>query len=290
MEKTAVEGNKRLSGLVFTAGFFGIRRGRVESQMIKMDRFATYPSLRDQSVFISGGGSGIGADLVRSFARQGSRVSFVDYMPGPSAGLVKSLEGRTRHAPVFIECDIRNLSDLSEAIRRVSENSGPVRVLVNNAGRDDRYSLAEVTPAIWDDIQQVNLRHAFFAIQAVVPQMKAAGGGSIINFSSSSWYRRAGSMAVYAAAKAGIVGLTRTLARDLGRDNIRVNAIVPGWTATDRQRRLWLTPEANRALLERQCLKSNIQPEDVARMVLFLAADDSRVCTGHTYMVDAGVI
>jgi len=255
-----------------------------------MNRFASYPSLQDRSVFISGGASGIGACLVRDFALQGAKVSFVDIELRSAKDLVDSLKDRVPHVPRFIECDIRKVTDLQGAIHRVADGIGPITVLVNNAGRDDRSSLGEVTPEIWDDIQHVNLRHAFFAVQAVVPGMKAVGGGSIINFSSSSWYRRAGALTAYAAAKAGIVGLTRTLARDLGEDNIRVNAIVPGWTVTERQRELWLTAEANEALLERQCLKSNILPEDVSHMVLFLAAEDSRMCTGHTYMVDAGVI
>jgi NAD(P)-dependent dehydrogenase (short-subunit alcohol dehydrogenase family) len=176
------------------------------------------------------------------------------------------------------------------AIAEAAERYGPVTVLVNSAGRDDRHTLEEMTPEVWDDLQQVNLRHAYFACQAVYSGMKAAGGGSIINLSSSSWYRRAEGMTAYAAAKAAIVGMTRTLARELGIDNIRVNAVVPSFTVTDRQMKLWFTPEINRQQLERQCLKANIRPPETARMVLFLAADDSCMCTGHTYMVDAGII
>lgn len=255
-----------------------------------MNEFATYPSLRDNSVFLSGGGSGIGACIVEHFVAQGARVTFVDYEPKSSQDLVERLRDKSLYLPHFIHCDIRNITALQTAIAEATERYGPVTVLVNNAGRDDRHTLEDMTPKMWDDLQHVNLRHAYFACQAVYPGMKLAGGGSIINFSSSSWYRRAEGMTAYAAAKAAIVGMTRTLARELGIDNIRVNAVVPSWTVTDRQLKLWLTPEVNRQQLERQCLKVNIRPPDIARMVLFLAANDSCMCTGHTYMVDAGII
>jgi NAD(P)-dependent dehydrogenase (short-subunit alcohol dehydrogenase family) len=256
----------------------------------QLNEYATYPSLRDKSVFISGGGSGIGACIVEHFVAQGARVTFVDYEPKSSQDLVEGLRNKSLHLPHFIHCDIRNINKLQKAIAEAKERNGPITVLVNNAGRDDRNTLEDMTPEKWDDLQHVNLRHAYFACQAVYSGMKSAGGGSIINFSSSSWYRRAKGMTAYAAAKAAIVGMTRTLARELGIDNIRVNAVVPSWTVTDRQLKLWLTPEINQKQLERQCLKVNIRPPDIARMVLFLAASDSCMCTGHTYMVDAGTI
>jgi NAD(P)-dependent dehydrogenase (short-subunit alcohol dehydrogenase family) len=255
-----------------------------------LTEFATYPSLRDKSVFISGGGSGIGACIVEHFVAQGAKVTFVDYEPKSSKDLVERLRNESSYPPLFLQCDIRNIAALQMAIAKAAEHYGPVTVLVNNAGRDDRHTLEDMTPELWDDLQHVNLRHAYFACQAVYPGMKAAGGGSIISLSSSSWYRRAEGMTAYAAAKAAIVGMTRTLARELGIDNIRVNAVVPSFTVTDRQMELWFTPEINRQQLERQCLKTNIRPPEIARMVLFLAADDSCMCTGHTYMVDAGII
>lgn len=254
-----------------------------------MSQFAVYPSLEGRSVFISGGGSGIGAEMVRRFTAQGARTAFIDYDRDASEKLVSEL-AETGPAPLFVGGDVRDVAAIQDAVRRAADRHGPVTVLINNAGRDDRQSLDHTSVETWDDLIQVNLRHVYFAVQAAVGGMKEAGGGSVVNFSSSSWYRRAAGMTVYAAAKAAVVGLTRTLARELGPDNIRVNAVVPGWTVTERQLQRWLTPEANQALLERQCLKTNIQPADVARMALFLAADDSRMCTGHTYMVDAGVI
>lgn len=249
---------------------------------------ATYPSLRGRAVFVTGGGSGIGASVVEHFCAQGSRVAFVDIARDASLALVERVVQAGLSAPKFIPCDLRDIDALQLAIREVGEEFGPIRVLVNNAGNDDRHHFAEVTPAYWDDRVAVNLKHQFFAAQAVHPQMKAAGGGAIINFGSISWMNAEGGYAVYTACKAGVEGLTRSLARDFGPDRIRVNTLVPGWVMTERQVALWLDEVGERQITELQCLKEKVYPPDIARMVLFLGADDSRLCTGQDFIVDAG--
>jgi D-xylose 1-dehydrogenase len=251
-------------------------------------RFATYPSLRDRVVFVSGGGSGIGAGIVEHFVAQGCRVAFVDIDEPASQALCNSLGKADRQSLLYIRCDVRDIDALRAAIARVQASLGDISVLVNNAARDDRHRLEEVTVEYWDERLAVNLRHQFFAAQAVAEQMKRLGGGSIINFGSISWMTRTGGMPAYTSAKAAIGGLTRGLARDLGPFNIRVNTVVPGWVMTDRQRKLWLTPEGERQMDENQCLPGRLLPEDLARMVLFLAADDSRLCTAQNFIVDAG--
>jgi NAD(P)-dependent dehydrogenase (short-subunit alcohol dehydrogenase family) len=251
-------------------------------------QFATYPSLRDRAVFVTGGASGIGAALVRHFAGQGARVGFVDIADAPAAALVAQVEAAGHPAPFFQHCDLRDIDALRAAIVAAAERLGPITVLVNNAAHDDRHRLADVTVEYWDERQAVNLRHQFFAIQAVVPMMRAAGGGSIINFGSTSWRNRTSGMPAYTTAKAGIEGLTRGLSMELGRDRIRVNCVLPGWVMTERQIALWLTPEAEAELMRQQALQERLMPEDLARMVLWLAADDSRLCTGQTWTVDAG--
>jgi NAD(P)-dependent dehydrogenase (short-subunit alcohol dehydrogenase family) len=251
-------------------------------------QFAIYPSLRERVVFITGGASGIGAAHVAHFAAQGARVAFVDIADTPAAALVAEIAAAGHPAPFFQHCDLRDIDALRAVIARAAERLGPVTVLVNNAAHDERHDLADVTVAYWDERQAVNLRHQFFAIQAVAPMMRAAGGGSIINFGSTSWRSRQGGMPAYTTAKAGIEGLTRGLSRDLGPDNIRVNCVVPGWVMTDRQIALWLTPEAETRLMDEQSLKEKLAPADLARMVLWLAADDSRMCTGHAWIVDGG--
>jgi NAD(P)-dependent dehydrogenase (short-subunit alcohol dehydrogenase family) len=253
-----------------------------------MSEYASYPSLKGRSVFITGGGSGIGASLVRHFAAQGSKVGFVDIAAEPSRKLVDEIAARGQPRPLFIECDLRDIEALRRAIAKMAAANGPITVLVNNAAHDERHKFDTVTPEYWDDRLAVNLKHQFFAAQAVYPMMKAAGGGSIVNFGSVSWMVGQGGMPGYTAAKAAVMGLTRGLARDFGPDNIRVNSIAPGWIMTERQVSLWLTPEGEEELMRRQCLKRKLYPDDMARIVLFLAADDSSAMTNQTYVADGG--
>ena len=253
-----------------------------------MTQLASYPSLEGRVVFITGGGSGIGASIVEHLCAQRARVAFVDIERGASAALVETLAARGYETPTFIPCDLRDISALRAAIAEIRARLGPIRVLINNAAHDERHAIETVTPEYWDDRFAVNLRHQFFAAQAVSPDMAAAGGGSIINLGSVSWLIGQGGMPAYLAAKAAVAGLTRALARDLGPINIRVNCIVPGWIMTERQVRLWLTPEGEQELLRRQCLKRKLVPEDIARVVLFFAADDSGACTNQSYVVDGG--
>ncbi len=254
------------------------------------DRFATYPSLCDRSVLITGGGSGIGASLVEHFALQGAKVAFVDIQEEASRELVEALRSRCAYAPLFLPCDLTDIAALQAAIALASEKCGAPRVLVNNAGSDDRHALAEVTPEYWDQRIAVNLKHQFFAAQAVAPAMQQAGGGSIINMSSIAWMIPAPKLFVYTTAKAAIVGMTRSLAHELGEAKIRVNCVLPGAILTERQRRLWMSDEYQREVLKLQCIKRHILPEDVARLVLFLAADDSEAMTNQSYIVDGGWI
>ncbi|MGB3387880.1 MAG: SDR family oxidoreductase [Pseudaminobacter sp.] len=250
--------------------------------------FAVYPSLRDRTVFVSGGGSGIGSSIVGHFARQGARVGFIDVDEAASAKLVASIRADGHPEPLFIKTDVRDVEALQAAIGEVAERLGPVTVLVNNAARDDRHRLEEVTPEFWDRTIAVNLRHHYFAIQAVTPGMREAGGGSIINLSSISYKVLTPNVSVYQTAKAAVIGMTRGLARDLGADAIRVNSVMPGWIMTQRQIDLWLTPEKEENLLQVQCLKEKLYPPDVARLILFLASDDSRMITAQNYVVDGG--
>jgi NAD(P)-dependent dehydrogenase (short-subunit alcohol dehydrogenase family) len=250
--------------------------------------FASYPSLRDRVVFITGGGSGIGGSIVEHFVAQGARTAFVDIDQAASETLCERLDGGARHKPLFIRCDVRDIDALRGAIAKVRDAFGDVSVLVNNAARDDRHRMEEVTVEYWDERVAVNLRHQFFAAQACAEHMKRLGGGSIVNFGSISWMTRSGGMPAYTTSKAAVQGLTRGLARDLGPFNIRVNTVVPGWVMTERQRTLWLTAEGERQMDEQQCLPGRLHGPDLARMVLFLAADDSRMCTAQNFIVDAG--
>ena len=249
---------------------------------------ALYPSLRDRAVFVTGGASGIGAAEVAAFARQGARVAFVDIADEPAAELCASLRGAGHPEPLFQHCDLTDIAALQAAIVAAGEKLGPVTVLVNNAANDQRHAWQDVTPAFWDERMATNLRHQFFAIQAVAPMMKAAGGGSIVNFGSISWHTNQGGMPAYTTAKAAVEGLTKGMARDLGPDGIRVNTVIPGWIMTQRQIDLWLTPEAEKDLMRAQCLKEKIYPDDVANLVLWLASDDSRMCTSQMWVVDGG--
>jgi len=255
-----------------------------------MQRFASYPSLAARSVLITGGGSGIGAALVEQFALQGARVAFLDVAEQASKELVEALAARCTYPPVFQYCDLTDIVALREAVAAVASTCGTPRVLVNNAGSDDRHAFAEVTPEYWDQRIAVNLKHQFFAAQAVAPGMKDAGGGAIVNMSSIAWMIPSGSLSVYTTAKAAIVGMTRSLAHELGGAGIRVNCVLPGAILTERQRRLWMSPEYEREVLSRQCIKRHILPEEVARLVLFLAADDSEAMTNQNYIIDGGWI
>jgi len=249
---------------------------------------ALYPSLRDRVVLVTGGASGIGAEEVSQFARQGAHVAFLDIAEEAASALTKALVEEGLQAPLFLPCDLRDITALQQAIAEVSRRLGNITVLVNNAANDQRHGFEAVTVEYWDERMATNLRHQFFAIQAVAPMMRAAGGGSIINFGSISWRSGQGGMPAYTTAKAAVEGLTKGMARDLGQHGIRVNTVIPGWIMTQRQIDLWLTPEAEEALLRAQCLKAKLAPADVARMVLWLAADDSRMCTSQSWVVDAG--
>jgi D-xylose 1-dehydrogenase len=250
---------------------------------------AVYPSLRGRPVLITGGASGIGASLVTQFCRQGALVSFLDVQVGAAQALCSLLEAEGV-APRFIACDLRNVELLQAAVAEVTARDGDIAVLVNNAANDDRHRIEDVTAAYWDDRIAVNLRHQYFTAQAVIPGMRRRGGGSIINLGSMTWHASEGGYPVYATCKAAVEGLTRSFARDLGPDRIRVNTIVPGWVMTERQVGLWLDAEGEAEIARRQCLKDKLQPDDVARMALFLAADDSRMCTAQNFIVDAGWI
>lgn len=252
--------------------------------------FATYPSLKNRKVLVTGGASGIGAAIVEAFVAQGARVSFLDIDEEAARETAERCTPLGKHAPRFRCCDLRDIDDLRVAVNEFARASGPIEVLVNNAARDTRAPMRELSIEAWDEMMAVNLRHVAFASQAVVDGMVAAGGGSIINFTSPSIRRRTAGLAAYGAAKGGIEGLTRILAREFGTEGIRVNTVMPGWTMTERQKTLWLTPEAKKGLMETQCLKEFVQASDVARLVLFLAADDSRLITAQTYMVDAGLV
>lgn len=242
--------------------------------------FAIYPSLKDKVVYISGGSSGIGAEIVAAFAAQGAKVGFLDLNP-PEA----EVDGATH-----MQCDLRDIDGMRAAMAELKAKIGPADVLVNNAARDDRHDWRDVTPEFWDERMATNIRHMFFAIQAVAPEMIAKGGGSIVNIGSNSWWEAGGGFPAYTTAKSAVHGLTRTMARDLGDHRIRVNTVVPGWIMTERQKQLWATPEALEKHRDRQCLPDLIDPVYIARMVLFLASDDAAMCTASNYMVEAGSI
>jgi NAD(P)-dependent dehydrogenase (short-subunit alcohol dehydrogenase family) len=251
--------------------------------------YTLYPSLRDRVVFISGGSSGIGAELVRAFASQGSKVAFCGTKPDGGKPLIDEVVAAGQAAPWYGACDVRDVAAYQALLARVAGELGPVRVLVNNAGRDDRHKMEEVTSEFWDDRLALNLKHYFFAIQAVAAGMAQAGGGSVVNMGSVSWMRGRPNLVGYTTAKAGILGLTRTLARELGARNIRVNALVPGAIVTERQTTLHRDPSVDKEFLDAQCLKIRLDPGHVARATLFLAADDSDGMTGQHVLVDGGI-
>jgi len=249
-----------------------------------------YPDLEGQGVVVTGGGSGIGAALVSGFAAAGARVAFLDIAEAESRSLISQLEGKVEHLPHYMRVDLRDIAALRASIEEVARALGGIRVLVNNAARDDRHDLETVEPDDWDDNLAVNLRPHFFAAQAVVPHMRTAGGGAIVNFSSISFMLNMGDLPAYTTAKAGIVGLTKSLAGRLGPDNIRVNAILPGMVLTERQRRLWIDEKAIAGGIARQCLKRSLVAEDMVGPCLFLASDASAAITAQTLIVDGGML
>jgi len=248
--------------------------------------FGIYPSLKGKTVFVTGGASGIGARMVSAFAAQGSKVGFVDLDEAAAEKLMGDVSGDV----AFARCDLRDIDGLKAAFAELEGKLGAAQVLVNNAARDDRHDWKEVTPEYWDERMATNLRHMFFAIQSVAPGMIAAGGGSIVNVGSNSWWEAGGGFPAYTTAKSGVHGLTRTMARDLGEHRIRVNTVVPGWIMTERQKELWVTPEALAKQVDRQCLPDAIDPVYVARMAVFLASDDAAMCSANNFMVEAGSI
>jgi NAD(P)-dependent dehydrogenase (short-subunit alcohol dehydrogenase family) len=249
---------------------------------------AIYPSLAGRRVFITGGASGIGSAMVAHFAAQGAHVAFVDIAEDQGHALVEQVAGQGHPRPFFAPCDLRDIDSLRSAIAISRAAVGPFGVLVNNAAHDQRHAWQEVTEAYWDERIAVNLRHQFFAIQAIAPDMIAAATGSIINLGSISWHNAQGGMPAYTSSKAAIEGLTRSFARDLGRHNIRVNCLIPGWVMTERQLALWVTADSEAEIRRNQCLPSQLMPADLARMALWLAADDSRMCSAQNFVVDGG--
>jgi D-xylose 1-dehydrogenase len=252
------------------------------------NHFAQYPSLRNRTILITGGASGIGAAMVEEFALQGAKVAFLDIASGPAEQLIDSLDSPSSHKPFFVPCDITDIDLLRSSIRMVENHFGPIRVLVNNAANDDRHPFDEVTTEYWDNRMNVNLRHHFFTIQAVSAGMASAGGGSIVNMSSIAWMIPSTGLPAYVTAKAGIVGLTRAMAHQLGSSHIRVNCVLPGAVLTERQKELWWSPEFEAEVMHRQALSRKLLPSDVARMVLFLASDDSAAITNQSFVVDGG--
>lgn len=249
-----------------------------------------YPDLADRGVLITGGGSGIGAALTTAFAAQGAKVAFIDVARDVSEALVHQLSGTSRHPVHYLEADLRNVSAAANAVERAASLLGGLGVLINNAALDDRHDLLEMTETFWDDNQAINLRHMAFTAQAAAPYLMRDGAGAIVNMSSIAFMLNMGSLPSYATAKAGVLGLTKSLAGRLGPDGVRVNAILPGMVVTERQLKLWLTEESMAAMRERQCLKRNLMPEDIAGPCLFLASRASAGMTAQWITVDGGVL
>jgi NAD(P)-dependent dehydrogenase (short-subunit alcohol dehydrogenase family) len=248
----------------------------------------SYAGLADKTVFITGGGSGIGEAFTRGFAGQGARVAFVDIAEDASRALADAIQKETGMSPLFIACDLRDIAALQTAIEETRVKLGDIAVLINNAGNDDRHTVDQVTPAYWDDRMAVNLRHMFFAAQAVAPQMRRLGGGAIVNLGSIIWRLKLTGVPVYNVTKASITGLTRVLAREFGPFGIRVNTLSPGAVWTERQIKMWYTPEFEQEVMAGQCLKTRVLPGDVANMALFLASDAAEKCTAQDFIVDGG--
>jgi NAD(P)-dependent dehydrogenase (short-subunit alcohol dehydrogenase family) len=249
--------------------------------------YATYPSLRGRTVYVSGGASGIGEAIVRAFAGQGAKVGFVDIMEEQGRALAEELGGENANVS-FVPADLTDIGALRASVARIAQKLGTIEVLVNNAANDTRHDWRGETPETWDARIAVNLKHFFFAIQAIAPGMIELGRGSIINFGSISWMLARGGMPVYTTSKAAVHGMTRSFARDLGKHRIRVNTVLPGWVMTKRQLELWFDEEGEKELQRSQCLPDRLQPDDLARTVLFLAADDSTMCSAQEFIVDGG--
>ncbi len=252
-----------------------------------MSSFATYPSLVDRAVLISGGATGIGAAFVTHFAQQGARVAFLDIDENGATALRAALP-EMRHAPMFLRCDVTDVQALRTSIAEASSHIGKISVLINNAANDRRHRLQDTTPEEFEQSIAVNLRHQYFATQAVVPGMRELGGGSVICLGSTGWMIKNAGYPMYAMAKSAVHGLVNGLARELGKDRIRINALVPGWVITEKQRELWLDEAGEREIQQKQCMPGYLSADDLARAALFLGADDSRMCTGHDFIVDGG--
>ncbi|TYC52132.1 SDR family oxidoreductase [Rhodobacterales bacterium] len=250
--------------------------------------YANYPDLKGASVFITGGGSGIGAALTRGFLEQGAKVAFVQR--SDASAFCDEMEQATGNRPLFLACDVTKIPDLKAAMDKAADAHGPISVLVNNAANDQRHATESVDEAFWDWSQAINLKAYFFACQHAIPGMRAAGGGAIVNFSSISYMMGNAGYAAYTTANSGINGMTRSLAREFGPDKIRVNAIAPGWVLTQKQKDMWVTPEALAAHIDRQCLKDELAPEDMVDPVLFLSSKASKAMTGQALVVDGGVV
>ncbi|GAB5377918.1 MAG: SDR family oxidoreductase [Acuticoccus sp.] len=253
-----------------------------------MTAFAIHPGLKDKTVLITGGATGIGEAHVRAFHGQGARVAFIDIAEDEGKALAAALAKEPGHAPLFFKADLTDLSALAATLDAIVEEMGDVEVLINNAANDTRHTLAEVTEESFNDNIAVNLRHFVFTSQRLIPGMQRMGRGAIVNFGSITWRAAMHGLPLYAMAKAGIEGLTRALASEFGKDRIRVNCVVPGWVMTERQLRLWVDATAEEKINTNQCLPDRVQPEDLARMAVFLASEDSRMCTAQTFIVDGG--
>jgi NAD(P)-dependent dehydrogenase (short-subunit alcohol dehydrogenase family) len=248
---------------------------------------AIYSDLKDKVVLVTGGGSGIGETIVRQFALQQARVAFIDMAVEPSRTLLQELTASGARL-LFEHLDLTDVAALRAGIARIQQHFGKIEILINNAANDERHATESVTEQMWDDRMAVNLKHQFFCAQAVLPDMKTAGKGAIVNLGSISWMIGQGGMAGYSAAKSAVLGLTRSLARDYGPFGIRVNAVAPGWIMTRRQLDRWVTPEAEAEIMARQCLKRKLQPAEVAKFIVFLSSDEASACTSQHYVVDGG--
>ena len=249
---------------------------------------AKYFDLENKRVFISGGGSGIGASIVEHFCEQNAEVYFIDINENDSNKLVSECKNKKLSVPNFIKCNLLNVKKLQSTISKIISEKGPIEILINNAANDERHKIEDVTEEFWNDRMNVNLRHYFFTVKSVREAMIKNNGGVIVNIGSASWMIGQGGMAAYTAAKSGVVGLTRSFARDLGEYNIRVNSVVPGWTITKRQIEKWLTPESEAEMMKKQCIKKRLMPSDIAKAVLFFSSNQSSGCTNQSYVVDNG--
>lgn len=248
---------------------------------------AVYPDLKDRVVIVTGGAGGIGEAVTRAFVAQGCRVGFLDIDQDRGRRVQGEIIAAGGQA-LFVACDVTRIPDLKAAVHSIREAFGPVDILVNNAAHDERHQTLEVTEDYWDGRMAVNLKHQFFAAQAVLPDMKASGKGSIVNLGSTSWIIGQGGMAAYTACKSAVIGLTRSLARDFGQFGVRVNAVAPGWIMTERQLELWVTPETEKDIYANQCLKRRLVPEDIARVIVFMSSDEAGAITNQHYVVDGG--